>query len=287
MADQQVLRGVSATLSRQSTDSDGNPAAPAGTVTIGVVDAAGNTVVASGTATSGTGTAPRTYTLTAEQTSDLNLLTATWTDSGGGTFTTTVEIVGGYFFTVAEARAAAPAMTDDTNFPTDKIIEARRAIEEEFELICGRAFVPRFRRQMIWPYRSGRVLLDQRYVRRIRGIAQVATDGTETPWTSTELGQLVLDGSWLLTRTGYGYMTETVVTYEHGYDQPPAEIKRAAFMRLRYLVSKPSSGIPDRATTFTITEGGTYSLSMPGAYKTGQPDVDAILGRYPRVPGLA
>lgn len=284
---QRVLRGTSAVLTWQNLDADGEATAPVGTVTVGVVDASGAEVIASGTATAVDGDA-RTCTLTPEQTSDLNLLTATWTDDGGGTFTTLVEVVGGYYFSVAEARAAAPAMSDDVNYPTDKIIEARRQIEEEFERICGVAFVPRYAREQLWSTCEWQSIPAWPAIRRIRSLSWVDAFGTETPFTTEELALARIDDAGLrILWSGLPYGT-TIAGYEHGYDQPPAEVKRAAFQRLRYLVAKPNSAIPDRATTFSIAEGGTYSLAMAGAYKTGQPDVDAVLDRWSmRVPGVA
>lgn len=289
MADQQILRGISATLSWQNVDGNGEAAAPAGAVTIGVVNAAGATVVAAGTATSGTGTDPRTYILTAANNTSLDLLTATWTDAGdGSTHVTTIEVVGGYYFSLAEARASDPVLANDTKYPDEALRLARRQVEEEFERICDVAFVPRYRRQTVWPQSSYSVLLDRPMLRRIRAVAQVSSNGTATAWTSTQLGTVVLDGSVLRVRTGLGFLGESIVDYEHGYDSPPAEVKRAALQRLRYVASQPLTGLPDRATSFSVAEGGTYRLDTAGAYKTGMPDVDAVLGRWSRrVPGLA
>jgi hypothetical protein len=293
VADQRVLRGTAAVLSWQNLDGDGEAAAPAGTVTVAVTDAAGNTVVASGTSTSGSGAGPRIYTLTAEQTLELNLLTATWTVSGGGTFTTSVEIVGGFYFTVAEARAADPQLSNDTRFPTAAIVAARRQVEEEFEQICGVAFVPRYRRERVSPdYCGNVVLLDQPRIRTIRSITSYDTAGTPTAWQDSELAQLIEidEGSRITSRsTRWFDGGDTVIEYEHGYDAPPAEVKWAAVQRCRYWAAKASSGIPDKSATFTVLDGGgSYSLARSTPYSTGNDDIDAILGRWSlRVPGLA
>jgi hypothetical protein len=42
------------------------------------------------------------------------------------------------------------------------------------------------------------------------------------------------------------------------------------------------SGIPDRVTSYTAVDGGSYRLALPGAYATGIPDVDAVYSRYSR-----
>jgi len=60
---QRILRATAASLSWQPLDGDGEPADP-GTVTVGVVSSDGATVVAAGTATSGSASDPRTAALT-------------------------------------------------------------------------------------------------------------------------------------------------------------------------------------------------------------------------------
>jgi hypothetical protein len=69
------------------------------------------------------------------------------------------------------------------------------------------------------------------------------------------------------------------VAYEHGFERCPPEIKRAALTRLRHRLNFNKTGIPDRATSFAIAEGGTFSLSSAGPLATGIPEVDAVLQR--------
>lgn len=287
VADQQIIRGVTATLSWQNVDGDGEAAAPSGAVTLGISRDDGTTLVATGTATSGTGTDPRTYTLTAANNTLLDLLTVTWTDAGdSSTHTTYVEVVGGYYFTIAEARASDKVLLDSDKYPTTLIVEKRREVEEEFESICGVAFVPRYRRQVISGPGRSTLRLDRPEVRAVRSVRDYADATSYTSWTADELADLVFDADGLVTsRTGSTFWSgprNLQVAYEHGYSRPPAGIKRAAMERLRYLMNKPTSGIPDRATSFSVSEGGTYRLDMPGPLKTGMPDVDAELARESR-----
>ena len=53
-------------------------------------------------------------------------------------------------------------------------------------------------------------------------------------------------------------------------------------VRLRTVLNIPKAGLPDRTTSFTVADGGTYRLDMPGAFKTGIPSVDAAYARYSR-----
>jgi hypothetical protein len=288
VAAQRILRGTAAVLTWQNLNADGEAADP-GTVTVGVVDAAGNTVVPSSTATTASGTA-RAYTLTAEQTSDLNLLTATWTVDGGGVFQTSVEVVGGYYFSVAEARAGDPQLSNDTRFPTDQIIAARRQVEEEFERICEVAFVPRYEREHVWSTGGNALAVSFPRIRSLRSVAWVDPSGAAQPYTSTDrAGMLHNEGPTIIWEAGGFPAGQVTVEYEHGYDVPPAEVKWAAIQRCRYWVAKTSSGIPDKAQTYTILEsGGTVSLARASALSTGNDDIDAILGRWShRVFGFA
>lgn len=292
VADQRVLRGVAVTLTYQIVGGDGEPAAPAGAVTVGIVNAAGSVVVAPGAATTGTG-GLQSYVLPAASNTKLDLLTVTWTDvSSAATFTSLVDVVGGFYFTVAEARAADPALSNDVKFPTSVLVDVRRQIEEEFEQCCAVAFVPRYRRQRVRPdYDENVVTVDWPRVRSVRSVTSYDSAGNAIPWSPTDLLQLIaIDEGVRLTSRAWKWFVggDTIVEYEHGLDRPPSEVKRAAIQRLRYLASQTMSGIPDRATSFSVQEGGTYRLDTADAFSTGQPDVDAVLGRWSlRVPGSA
>lgn len=269
VADQRILRGTAATLTWQPLGSDGEIAAPADPVTVQVNRADGTELLAAGTATSGSDNSPRSVVLPATDTQYLDLLTVVWTDADDSTWTTYAEIVGGFYFTIAEARASDPALSNDTKYPTPALIEARNAVELEIETICGVAFVPRFTievitgRRLTWPQ-----------IRRLRNVS--SWDGiTYDPWTDITY----LNPSDQGVIYGLG-CSQYRVEYEHGYDRPPADIKAAALVRLRHRVSAPLSGIPDKATTFSVAEGGTYGLMRAGIDTFGIDDVDSVLARH-------
>lgn len=289
VADQRILRGTSSVLSWQNLDGDGNAAEPAGDVTVGVVNAAGSTVVADGTATDGIGASPRTFTLPAADNTQLDLLTVTWTDDDS-THSTLVEVVGGFYFTLAEARGFDTALANDSKYPDSVLVETRRAVEEEFEQICDVAFVPRYRRERLRGLDRPWLTLGSPRATAIRSVTSYSTPNTGTAWTEPELDDIAIDdGIRIISRSGKWFPNaDVVVEYEHGYARPPTEVKRAALQRLRYLASQPLAGLPDRATSFSVAEGGTYRLDTASAYRTGMPDVDAVLGRWSlRIPGVA
>jgi hypothetical protein len=88
---------------------------------------------------------------------------------------------------------------------------------------------------------------------------------------------------------GYGWSTgfnNVTVGYEHGLDQPPQRLRRAALLLAKvWLLSGP---VDDRTSTFTSTEGGTYSLVTPGRGGSmfGVPEVDAAVMDH-RIPVVA
>lgn len=256
------------------------------TVTVVVVDANGS-AVSSGNATSaGAGTGSYTYTLPGQ--ASLGLLAVSWSATIAGAAvveTDTVEVVGGFFFRLSEARASDAALADPSDYPGDQLALARLETEQECELICDRAFVPRYRRVVLDGSGAPELVIPDADLRTIRA-ARVSPGAGEAfvALTSTELGALALVGDREVRRTDrkeWTYGTgNVIVEYEFGLDSPPSDLRRAALTRLRSRLNIARSGIPDRATSFTVAEGGTFRLSLPGPYKTGIPDVDAVYARY-------
>lgn len=287
VTDQRIVRGVPSTLTWQYVDEFGAAAAPPGTVTIGVTKADGTVVVAAGTATTGSGSNPRTYTLPASST--LELLTATWT-TGGLTFTTLIDVAGAFYFTIAEARTIEPSLADTTKYPDADVVRVRHEVEDELEYICDAAFVPRYRRITIDGSGTCDLTLEDNQLRNVRTVRVYSTATAYTTFSAAELADLVLDDDLTIHRPAGLVFDDSrrgnlVVEYEYGYDRPPTDLKRAAVRRLRSRLNISKSGIPDRATSFTLTDGGTYNLELPDAYKTGIPDVDAVYARYSRRAG--
>lgn len=283
VADRYILRGVAATLSFQFTDADGEPAAPAGAVTVGVAEADGTVVVAAGTSTAGTGTDPRTYTLAAQTT--LELLTVTWTDAGdSSTHTQLVEVVGGYWFSVADASARDDKLNDRAKYPTPRILAVRAEVEVEAENITGQAWVPRYRREEIAGTGNDTLVCDEVAIRTVRSVRAYSSDGTTyTSWTAAEIAELTFTAHGTIIRPGvWAKGTKYVVEYEHGHDRPTADLRDAAITRLRHRLNSHRSGIPDRATSMSTEQGQTFALATPGlrGFVTGIPDVDVVYGRH-------
>ncbi|GIH76142.1 hypothetical protein [Planobispora longispora] len=298
-----LTRGAAATLSHTfyvgETATDSSVA-----VSASVVDASGQAVAGPLNAShSGAGTGRYTVTLPAQAT--LAALTVAWSATIGGQAVVErdiVEVVGGFLFSLAEARASDPIFADVAKYPLADLVRLRQEVEEECETITGRAFVPRYRR-LVLDGSGGRDLVlpdggdDLVAGILLRGVrlpirsASIAprVGQAAVPLTVDQLGALTVTRDGLLRRTDYGIWTEgsgnVVLEYEYGNDYPPADLKAAALLRLRSRATMARSGIPDRAISFTVAEGGTYRLSTPNASRTGIPDVDAAYDRYSRGAG--
>ena len=279
VADQRIRTGASATLTAQILDAQGDPVEPTGAVTVAVAGLAAP-VLAAGTATGTVTGDPTLRTVTVPARTDLDLLTATWSEAGGRTVTTRIDVAGGFYASTAAIRDADPSLAAEESYPTAKIIAARRAVEDEFERVIGYALVPRVAQHVVVLDGEDRITLPHFEVRTVRS---VTLDGAAIAYgpTLADAGVVHLDRF----RTG----TATVV-YEHGWDRPTGEAVEAFFLRVRDILNRSKAGLPSRTTTYTSEVGGTYSLAVAGrgGSLTGIPDVDVVLQgmRRPR-PGIA
>lgn len=275
---QQILVGVAGTLSWQPQGADGEPADP-GTVTV-TVTASDGTAVATAAATSGSGSNPRTYALAAR--TEIDLLDVAWKVSGVTVAETVVEIVGGYWFTLAEAREQDDKLTDAVRYPAARMVAVRRDVEAEFEAVTTQAWVPRFAEHTTQGTRTTVLAVPHVALRSVRSVAAVDTDGTETAFTAAELAEVVVEPWGALRRPSGWPAYRYRVRYTHGHDAPPPDLKAAAITRLRHRLNMSRSGIPDRATSMSTEQGQTFSLATPGlrGFVTGIPDVDVVLERH-------
>jgi hypothetical protein len=278
----QIRRGSAATLGVQFFD-DGVAADP-GVVTVGIVDEAGTEVIASGTATDGSGTDPRTYNLAAQ--SDLTVLIVTWTSATYGAFTSRVEVVGEFLFTLRDARTYdrnALASTDE--YPATLLERTRARITDDFAHKMGVSHIPRYRRLELAGSGSHTLFLPDLYVATVREIeVRRSGESTWTAFTADELaGVNATDGGLLIRETGLCWIRDYSyrVTYEYGYPVPPLPVSQAA---LRLLVS--FRGVTQTSTDMRAmriaNEYGEIHLSTPGRGGAiyGIPEVDEVIRDY-------
>jgi hypothetical protein len=224
-------------------------------------------------------------TLPISVTNRLDVLTCTVTDNAGNAERVTVEVVGGFFFSLEEARSIDPSLRESSNrpgIPSADLVRARNETEAECEKICRQAFVPRLYREVLTGDNSDVLFLGKPYIRSVRSLA---VNGVA--FTTDELADLDLGRSGILTRgTGVfsaaaGGRPNVVVVYEHGWTEPSFDLKRQSLQRMRWWVGMAMGSHDPRATSLT-TPDGTVTLVTPGraGYETGWPDVDVVYFRY-------
>lgn len=211
----------------------------------------------------------------------------TWTgtiSSTTVTWTSDVELVGGYLFEIADLRNADRAFTDTAKYPTDVLKQVRTWVEDVIEgtTAANVAFVPR----------GNRVTLDgsNRYKTQAWGIdvpdfelRQVfAAKVNGTALTNAQVTGLICDDNTVW-RTDTIWQTghqNVQLHYSHGFDRAPGAITRAALLLAReYLVK---SDLPSRATATSIGDQ-LFRLTIAGRDGiTGLPDVDAAIAQFGR-----
>lgn len=255
------------------------------TVTVSISDANG-TSVASGNATSA-GAGVYTFALAGQPLT--THLTVAWSATIAGASvveTDGAEIVGGFFFTLVEGRTSDSTLADTGKYPTADLIAKRLETEVECEEICDRAFVPRYKRIVLDGTGNSELMLsgvnDVRSIRSVKMAPSVG--GTFTAFTAGQLARLVITPDRVVVRTDGNVWTEAhsnvVIELEYGMDAPPSDLRRGSLTRFRSRLNQAKSGIPERVMSYTTSDGSSYRLSIPDAYRTGLPDVDAAYGRW-------
>ncbi len=274
-----VQQRTSAVISWSPVDADGEPAVTdPGVVTVTITRADG-TALYTNAATSGAGTAARTYTLTATDTSLLDNLTATWKVAGVTVGVTYVEIVGRYYFTIGEMRGLEPSLSDPTKYSFVDAIVAREEVETSFESWTNMAWVPRFSTITI---PAGSSILDGD-VHAVTGVrwARTHTDtDTYTVLTAAELAELRGTSAGTIEGVFWGG-THAVLGIELGRKEPPIDLKNAAIRYARYVLNRNKSGVPRRAETMTTPDGISIGFRRAGTEwaPTGIEDIDEVLRR--------
>ncbi|MFB7185202.1 hypothetical protein ACFCZT_07760 [Streptomyces sp. NPDC056230] len=198
-----------------------------------------------------------------------------WRADDVATDRTSFEVVGAFLFTVPEARSSDVDLRDAHRFPAADIRKYREVVEEEFETITGRSFVPRMRRVSVTGDGSAAVFTGLLDVIRL-----VSATGPNGPLNAAEW--TVNDAGFLAAPQELTEGARYTLAVEYGLPAGLEDVKRAGLLRLRSLLTAENSGIPDRATSFVAAEGGNFTLATAGrnGYETGIPEVDATLIRY-------
>jgi hypothetical protein len=262
---------------------DGDPTDPSpDTATITITRADGTAIV-TGAATGNGGVGVFTYALASQ--TDLDYLTVDWTASFSGQTHVErdyVEIVGGFYVTIAEIQAIKGiGVVSDAD-----AVDARMWFEDRAEAFIGTAFVPRFRRETFDGDGANYLYLSKRPVRRLTA---VMIDGTSVPvaeFAARSLGRVVRKEGTIT--AGHRNM---LVSYEYGYDSPPRELSEAALGGIRFKITGDRTGSIDTPEGMTPGLETSYNVNTPGPDRPfGMPDIDQVLGELrdrERVPAVA
>lgn len=224
----------------------------------------------------GTGTS-RQVALTAVQTAQLDNLRLDWTAADGSKLTTYAEIVGGYMFSVAQARARSP-LQDTTAYPTSAILDYRTLAEVALEDICGVSFVPRYTREEMAIAGYGIITGSRRKIRVVRQITSFQSN-QQVPMPSLSGLQIIMGQRIYMPTLWNWYTSPIYCAYEHGYAEPPPRVRNAALLLARrWLVESPWD---ERATGFRTRDGGEMTI-MTGSHSNAFdiPEVLAIADAY-------
>lgn len=273
-----VLRTAKTTLSR-TFYLDEEPTDATGPVTVAITREDG-TEVQSGTADGPN--ADHVYSYTFDGSDFLDRLAVTWSATVGGDAIVidqdVIEVVGGFFFGLAEARAVDVVFQNAARYPTADVIEVRTATEDEAERITGQAWVPRFERETLTGYRDRPLRLTHPW---LRVVVAMWLDGE--PVAEEDLAAIGPDPLGLI-RTGTEWppvQGGVVVEYEHGRDRPNPDMVRASKTRWRSLMFErhTRTPLPDRSEAFARSETGLVKYGQEGPDATGIPSVDAVYQR--------
>lgn len=270
-----ILQNTSAQIELQLADANGDPLDFDAAPSVEIFDGAGTSVITD----TATELSPGLYgyTVAASSTATLDAYRVTWTGTIAGasnTFTTRYEVVGGFYFSIAEARAAQSGkLADATTYPTADLEEARTAVEDEIENRSGVAFVPRGRRTTLDGTDTLNLLLPDQYARELYSISRDGTALTASDYSVYDVGTIVSTSGFVSGTRNYA------LHYAYGLDEPPSRVKRIA---LKLLVAVMTGTTDDREVRQETM--GSYSVTYAAdAVLTGEEN--EILDSY-RVPTI-
>jgi hypothetical protein len=290
------VRQTEPTVLTRAFTLDEDPVNPTGPVTVTVNRLDGTAVPAlGGTATVNSNIASFTFPGYAT----LDTFRITWAATLNGTAVSysddQLEVCGGFLFTIADARQANKILRDQTKYPTATLRARRIEVEDEAELICDQAFVPRFAREVLDGNGQPWLKLTWPNTRKLRslsianstGLAPVALTADELALVGYgEDGVIRLDAGFLWSPSPWVWgrifppsKSNIIVEYEHGQDYPPPDVVRGARLRIKSVAIADDTNIPDRTERIATETSGVVRLASASQDSTGIDEVDAAYSR--------
>jgi len=258
-----------------------------GDVNVVIVDASGDVVQASTSATKTGSESSTSYTYSLAIQTTVNRLTVTWTRvDTGAVLTDTVEVVGDRLFSLTDARAFDGGALASTSLYTNAtILQARDEITDLLEDWTGVSWIRRHARYDLPGSGTSKL--------RLRDFFPTQVIAASIDGTAQTVGDIVIagHGPFLLhTTSTWSAPTATdplnvTVEYEYGRQDAPDGVNRVGLLLLRDRLVP--SAIPDAAISFQ-DEGGAYQMVREGGPMrniTRIPEVNAWLTAHtiPRV----
>lgn len=267
-----LVLGAPGSITWAAVDADGDPIQLGAAPTIAAVDHNGSEVIAS-TAMTADGDAAEgrwKHELDAGDIAALGEWTVTVT-AAAVSHTLIVDVAPARLLTMRELIDYEPSITASQAAQRRELLAA----ELDCEHICGRAFVPRWRRDVLDGAGLDVIELD---LGDVHTIHTLTVDGVSWPVTSSDI---VVEGDVIRHRhrvfpTGVGNI---VVTYTAGWDAPPPTLKRAIARAVRSGLYQGRTVVPDGASSYTA-DGTTYTIRDVAPLETGIGWVDSIYARY-------
>lgn len=234
-----------------------------GTITLGITDANGDTVVASDTAVTSDG-GDGTYTYDVSAVSEPNLLLVEWTESGGTKATTYIDVQGSRLFSEAQLRAHDDEAITTADYSDEDVRLTHQRVIELMEAMTGRSWIRRYARVETRGTGTRIVDLNQGIHRTSTGLNLYrpgagrdiisiirANDGAAV--TTTDI---VIEENSRLRRTDEAWTKTTsddpfnvTVEYEYGLPYPVDGADRIGMMLARHMLV--STRIPDSAASYS------------------------------------
>lgn len=261
-----------ATTLTLSTYNDGT-LADQGTVTIGVVDSNGDTVVSTGTAVTDNSDGTYSYTLAAQ--TEPNFLTATWTEgSGAPIFATHIDVIGSVLFAEHQLRAFDSSMLASTSKYADAdILAAHDRVADYLEQATDRSWIRRYCRVELAGNGGYDLYVGDGHAKTSAGLPLhrpgrardlIRVLGVTVDGTSIDVANFKVQPSGVVTRTDNTWTKPTltnpnnvVIEFEYGQPYPVDGVDRIAMLMARQQLV--ATRIPSSAQSFS-DPAGSYTF---------------------------
>ena len=206
-----------------------------------------------------------TASLTTAEAATLDVLSVAWSLDGVVRTTSHHRIVGGFLFAISEVTALGGLASYDNA----TLLQFRDATIDMVELWTGVSWNPAYDLEQFQGY--GRCTHASTF-RPLRTIRSLSLDGT----TQSVSDLKVNPESGLITSLS-ALCGWTILGVEHGFDEPPDDLRNAAIQACKFALLQSKSALGQRVRSIS-DEQGTRTFSFAGKnHPTGIDDIDSVI----------